>query len=236
MASVDSTIGELHADGKQTMIVFNKIDAVPDREIVAKPAAPLPGSVAISARTGEGMDSFFEELELRLSAWRMRGEFLIPLSESALMAELHRVGHVLSVTYEGDAALVTAHVLRKSSTALPHLKPLRGPEAMSILKGILLTLVCFSLVACANLGSSGSQSSMRRASLYDPKPVKVETGIASWYNDRRTASGERFDKKKALAAAHKKLPFGSKVRVVDLKTNKSIIVRINDRGPYKRGA
>lgn len=105
---------------------------------------------------------------------------------------------------------------------------------MSILKGILLTLVCFSLVACANLGSSGSQSSMKRASLYDPKPVKVETGIASWYNDRRTASGERFDKK-ALAAAHKKLPFGSKVRVVDLKTNKSIIVRINDRGPYKRG-
>ena len=39
----------------------------------------------------------------------------------------------------------------------------------------------------------------------------------------------------ALAAAHKSLPFGSKVRVIDLKTGKSIIVRINDRGPYIRG-
>ena len=39
----------------------------------------------------------------------------------------------------------------------------------------------------------------------------------------------------ALAAAHKNLPFGSKVRVIDLKTGKSIIVRINDRGPYIRG-
>jgi GTP-binding protein HflX len=110
MAAVDTTIAELHADGKQTMIVFNKVDAVPDREIVESQLHRFPGSVAISARTGEGMDSFFEELELRLGAWRMRGEFLIPLSESALMAELHRVGHVLSVTYEGDAALVTAHV------------------------------------------------------------------------------------------------------------------------------
>ena len=110
MAAVDSTIAELHADGKQTMLVFNKIDAVPDRAIVESQLHRFPGSVAISARTGEGMDSFFEELELRLSAWRMRGEFLIPLCESALLAELHRVGHVLSVTYEGDAALVTAHV------------------------------------------------------------------------------------------------------------------------------
>lgn len=110
MAAVDSTIAELHADGKQTMIVFNKIDAVPDRQIVESQLHRFPGSVAISARTGEGMDSFFEELEFRLGAWRMRGEFRIPLSESALLAELHRVGHVLSVTYEGDAALVTAHV------------------------------------------------------------------------------------------------------------------------------
>jgi rare lipoprotein A len=70
--------------------------------------------------------------------------------------------------------------------------------------------------------------------LYDPRPLRVQTGVASWYRDHRTASGERFNVN-ALAAAHRSLPFGSAVRVVDLKTGKSIIVRINDRGPYIRG-
>jgi rare lipoprotein A len=64
--------------------------------------------------------------------------------------------------------------------------------------------------------------------------VRVQTGIASWYRDHRTASGERFNVN-AFAAAHRSLPFGSKVRVIDLKTEKSVIVRINDRGPYIRG-
>ncbi len=73
-----------------------------------------------------------------------------------------------------------------------------------------------------------------RTSLYDPRPVRVETGIASWYRDHRTASGERFSNH-AMTAAHRKLPFGTMVRVVDLKTGKSIIVKINDRGPFIRG-
>jgi GTP-binding protein HflX len=110
MAAVDATIRELDAEGKQTLLVFNKIDAVPDPMVVEETVRHYPGSVAISARTGEGMDSFIGELEYRLSAWRMRVEFRIPTSESATLAELHRIGHVLSVRYEGDDALVTAHV------------------------------------------------------------------------------------------------------------------------------
>lgn len=109
MAAVDETIDELGAHGKQTMVVFNKIDRV-DPEIVRSQLHHHPGSVAISARTGEGMESFFEELEVRLGAWRLRGSYRIPVNESALLAELHRVGHVLSLTYEGDYALVIAHV------------------------------------------------------------------------------------------------------------------------------
>jgi rare lipoprotein A len=92
----------------------------------------------------------------------------------------------------------------------------------------LLILFSLSLGACAIIRPQ------RKTALYDPKPVRVQTGIASWYRDRRTASGERFNIN-ALAAAHRSLPFGSKVRVIDLKTGKSIIVRINDRGPYIRG-
>ena len=74
----------------------------------------------------------------------------------------------------------------------------------------------------------------KKTSLYDPKPTHVQTGIASWYRDHRTASGERFNVN-AMAAAHRTLPFGSKVRVIDLRTGHSVIVRINDRGPYIRG-
>ena len=94
----------------------------------------------------------------------------------------------------------------------------------------LLILLSLSLSACA----TKLTQERKKTSLYDPKPVHVQTGIASWYRDHRTASGERFNVH-AMAAAHRTLPFGSKVRVVDLKTGHSVIVCINDRGPYIRG-
>jgi rare lipoprotein A len=93
----------------------------------------------------------------------------------------------------------------------------------------LPVLLFLFLASCAT-----KLDTTKKPVLYNPHPVTVETGIASWYKDKRTASGERFNGS-AMAAAHKKLPFGTMVRVVDLKTNKSITVRINDRGPYIRG-
>jgi rare lipoprotein A len=99
------------------------------------------------------------------------------------------------------------------------------------LRRYLLVLLSLSLGACA-LDPTGQRR--KKTALYDPKPLHVQTGIASWYRDYRTASGERFNIN-ALAAAHRSLPFGSKVRVIDLKTGNAIIVRINDRGPYIRG-
>jgi len=65
-----------------------------------------------------------------------------------------------------------------------------------------------------------------------------EKGLASYYNNsfhgRKTASGEKYDKNK-LTAAHKTLPFGTKVKVVNVSNGKSVTVRINDRGPYIKG-
>ncbi|WP_425229679.1 septal ring lytic transglycosylase RlpA family protein [Sphingomonas sp.] len=64
-----------------------------------------------------------------------------------------------------------------------------------------------------------------------------ETGIASWYDaafaGRPTASGERFDPA-AMTAAHRTLPFGTFVQVTALTTGRSVVVRINDRGPGRR--
>jgi 50S ribosomal subunit-associated GTPase HflX len=49
-------------------------------------------------------------LEEALSSWRLRSRFRIPANESALIAEIHRVGHVLELRYEGNDALIVAHV------------------------------------------------------------------------------------------------------------------------------
>jgi len=63
----------------------------------------------------------------------------------------------------------------------------------------------------------------------------IDKGLASWYgkrfHGRRTASGERYDMH-AFTAAHKTLPFGTKVRVRSVRTGKEVVVRINDRGPF----
>ena len=60
-------------------------------------------------------------------------------------------------------------------------------------------------------------------------------GVASYYwEEQTTATGERFDKR-AMTAAHKTLPFGTRVRVTRVDTGKAVVVRINDRGPYKVG-
>lgn len=68
--------------------------------------------------------------------------------------------------------------------------------------------------------------------------ISVQQGKASYYgtrhHGRKTASGEPFNKH-ALTAAHRTLPFGSRVRVTNLSNQKSVVVRINDRGPYAKG-
>jgi rare lipoprotein A len=66
----------------------------------------------------------------------------------------------------------------------------------------------------------------------------VFTGRASWYgpgfHGRRTASGEVFNQN-ALTAAHRTLPFGTRVRVVNVSNHREVVVRINDRGPFTGG-
>lgn len=71
----------------------------------------------------------------------------------------------------------------------------------------------------------------------DPLTGKVHSleGIASYYwQDQMTATGERFDKT-AMTAAHKTLPLNTRVRVTNVVNGRSVVVRINDRGPYKPG-
>jgi rare lipoprotein A len=90
-----------------------------------------------------------------------------------------------------------------------------------MLRCLILTL-CLTLVAgCASSGGDAASE-----------------GQASWYGAEHqgkiTASGEPFNMH-ALTAAHRELPFGSRVRVTNLNNGRSVIVRINDRGPFRKG-
>ena len=93
-----------------------------------------------------------------------------------------------------------------------------------------LAFLLLSLTACA---SHEGRDAKRVASGWNG-----EQGQASYYADRyhgrRTASGEAYDRN-ALTAAHRSLPFGTRVRVMRLDNGRDTVVRINDRGPFVRG-
>ncbi|MGX7704272.1 septal ring lytic transglycosylase RlpA family protein [Methylobacterium sp. Gmos1] len=79
-------------------------------------------------------------------------------------------------------------------------------------------------IALAGWGSLAASSS-----------AQAQSGGASWYaSGHRTASGERFNPN-GLTAAHRSLPFGTRVRVTNQANGRSVVVRINDRGPFAHG-
>jgi rare lipoprotein A len=67
-----------------------------------------------------------------------------------------------------------------------------------------------------------------------PVVASAQTGIASIYSGGRTANGEHA-RASGLTAAHRTLPFGTMVRVTNQRSGRSVVVRINDRGPFIRG-
>ncbi len=92
---------------------------------------------------------------------------------------------------------------------------------------------CTSLLAALCLGgcaTTGVRIAMATA--------RSEVGLASHYAHRfeghRTASGEPYDERE-LTGAHRTLPFGTRVRVTNLDNHRSVVVRINDRGPFRKG-
>ncbi|MFY1019183.1 septal ring lytic transglycosylase RlpA family protein [Ectopseudomonas khazarica] len=102
---------------------------------------------------------------------------------------------------------------------------IREPATSRIASGLQTCALLGALAllgGCSTFGGSGGS----------------ETGKASYYGQahhgKRTASGERFDQH-ALTAAHRTLPFGTRVRVTNLNNERSVVVRINDRGPFVRG-
>src|SRR5262245_10993104 len=91
------------------------------------------------------------------------------------------------------------------------------------------SLLCLALTT--TLTFSGGLAEARNSQIHNRGP---QSGIASIYSGGRTANGERAHAH-GLTAAHRTLPFGTKVRVTNKRNGKTVIVRINDRGPFIRG-
>jgi len=103
---------------------------------------------------------------------------------------------------------------------------------------ILFLVTAAVLSACAPPPPPAPSPPPEPPAAAPPPPAPyVEAGLASWYGrqhqGRRTANGEHYDMNK-MTAAHRTLPFNTIVRVTNLDNGRSVQVRINDRGPYRR--
>jgi rare lipoprotein A len=102
----------------------------------------------------------------------------------------------------------------------------------ALIPGVLLVFVVAGL-----LGVAWPDGNRAEATAEPDQPPQTQVGRASFYgpgfHGRRTASGARFDQRK-MTAAHRTLPLGTRVRVTNLDNGHSVVVLINDRGPYGR--
>lgn len=116
-------------------------------------------------------------------------------------------------------------------SGLPYYTPYIFSYKVLIMKRIKLVFISVLLVILTACSTATSNINNQQRDV-------AEQGKASFYADkyhgRTTASGERFSQQ-AASAAHLRLPFGTKVKVTNIANNKSVVVRINDRGPYIRG-
>jgi rare lipoprotein A len=129
-----------------------------------------------------------------------------------------------------SAPLATGWIVQTTIGRMDRPPSTRSPASRAGAGGLLI-------VACLATACAGHRDAVTVPG-GTPGAVAFERGTASWYgrkfHGRKTASGERYDMNE-LTAAHRSLPFGTIVRVVRLDTGDSVVVRINDRGPFVDG-
>ena len=108
--AVNSVLGEIGAEGKPTLMVFNKIDSLEGRLAVERFLAMHHPSVAISAATGEGVAEFLSALGAAIRPIREYVHLAVPHEKPEVIARLHSVGQVVETDYEGPEARFTARI------------------------------------------------------------------------------------------------------------------------------
>lgn len=118
LEAVEETLAGLGVADKPGIVVFNKIDRMPERAWLEGMLEDYPGSVAISAKTGEGLDRLLDAILNQVRGLLGRVRALVPYSESALVQECYDYGRVLAVEYREDGILVEAEVVREMRARL----------------------------------------------------------------------------------------------------------------------
>lgn len=134
---------------------------------------------------------------------------------------------------DGAGTTAAIRLQRLGATAMG---PVHG-RRREHLAGWIVMAVLTVLTGCSTAPDRGRPES-EAAALTKSPGVELDRGRASWYgpgfHGKRTASGERFDMND-LTAAHRTLPFGTRVRVRNTQNGREVVVRINDRGPQISG-
>ena len=108
--AVNGVLEEIGAAGKPTMMVFNKVDRFENRELLNKFLERFPGSVGISAKTGEGVPELLDELGSMLRPAREFMDLSIPHEASSVIARLHAMAQVIERDYSGETARFKARI------------------------------------------------------------------------------------------------------------------------------
>ena len=110
-------------------------------------------------------------------------------------------------------------------SAIPHVGRHIGETSMMKIKKSIILSITLSLTSIFVSAPVAAQDTVRSLG------VKTVSWYGSEFHGRKTANGERFNQY-AMTAAHRSLPFGTKLKVTCISTGKSTIVRVNDRGPF----
>jgi GTP-binding protein HflX len=102
--AVNAVLEEIGAGGKPVLMVLNKVDKPGAAELALRFHERYPNSVAVSARTGDGMTALFAELGAQLRPSREFVELRVPHENAAIIAKLHAVGQVVERDYDGPQA------------------------------------------------------------------------------------------------------------------------------------
>ena len=186
-----------------------------------------------SAREPRRQDHFLTALLLRKSPWGgFRGrEFDVPLLSSGAEPQFRLAGTILSVLVLILAAVMGCSPAPRYTRSLAATPSSEVQDAHSIAP---LPLMPENLAAADSLEATDQPPEVVDDSL---PPAYTDTGSASYYHHkftgRPTANGEIYEPS-TLTAAHRTLPFKTRLRVTNLRTGNSVVVRINDRGPHTK--
>ena len=110
IAAVQKVLEEIGAADKPVMLVLNKVDRLTDRGVVERYRQTMPGAVAVSAKTGEGLDDLLSEMSGRLRPVRMFLEFAFPQAQWRMLSRLQQIGQITERKYGAQQVTVRARI------------------------------------------------------------------------------------------------------------------------------